>query len=127
MALRSTSREQRFLQPSCFTSGSTAYLESTSGLHLVPEHGSDVLIEALHHAHSELRLDPATADQLIEGVGEGLADAVSCVSRRRAALGEAASVRGVPVELVEALVRGRHLGGCERELFEMALSATCFW
>ena len=66
--------------------GSTVlYLELKPRLHLLAEHCSNVLIEALHHAHSELRLDPTTADQLIEGVCEGLTDAVNTLARRYAA------------------------------------------
>lgn len=69
------------------------YLESDSTLNAGLQLGRNRLVELLHYAHSKLRLNPATADQFVEGVCKCLADAgISCqwCRPRKRTLGQAA-------------------------------------
>lgn len=54
---------------------SLTHLESHPRLHLITQHGGDVLVEIGHDSHGELWFDPPRADQVVQGVCQSEADA----------------------------------------------------
>ena len=109
------------------------YLKRHPRLHLVPQHGSDALVEVLHDAHGELGFDAAATDQVVEGVGESDADAESVSvleflcpvegSKRTMCCGRARSMaalvapfceRGVQLTMAVERLAVSSTAGCER-------------
>jgi hypothetical protein len=70
-------------------------LETHSRLDLFAEHLCDDLVEVCHDFDGELRLDAATADEIVEGICKGSADARDMASQH--------NVRGWCVCLISGL------------------------
>jgi carbamoylphosphate synthase small subunit len=62
-------------------------LECQARLDLVGKHVGDSLVEVGEDLHSELRLDAALGDEVVEGVCEGAAQTVCCQLRPQASAG----------------------------------------